>query len=118
MRSIFVLAVSSMLLVGCSAFAAPRQSVLIHAIPPDAEILVDDRPLGFGSARVELERNHAHLIVVRHLGKQSARVIDHVWSTAGIVDTLGSIVLLFPGIGLLFPGARSLEPRDLTIDVR
>ena len=108
---------ASALLASCSAFVSSRQTVTIRAVPEEARISVDGRLVGTGAASVELERDHSHLVLVEHGGKQEVRVIDHVWSRVGKLDALSSLVLIFPGIGLLFAGARSLEPRDLTIEM-
>ena len=104
-------------LTACSAFVSSYQTVTIRSLPEQAEISVDGQKVGTGMVQVELERDHAHLVEVELGGKKTARVIDHGWSTVGTLDALGSIVLLFPGIGLLFSGARSLEPSDLVIDL-
>lgn len=101
-------------LSACSVFVSERQLVELDGGHPGTTIQVDGEVVGTGKASIELQRDRSHVVIFTREGEeQEVRVIDHVWSTYGKLDALGSIVLLFPGFGLLCPGARALEPRVL-----
>jgi len=107
------LACLALALSSCSAFVSNHQAVHIQAAALDTRILVNGTQVGTGQADVDLPRDRSHVVVFERDGQQSYRVIDHVWSIYGKLDTLGSIAFLVPGFGLLCPGSRSLDPRSV-----
>jgi len=104
---------AALTLSSCSAFVSERQSVRIQAAAEDTRILVNGNEVGLGEAELELPRDRSHVVVFERDGQHTYRVIDHVWSLYGKLDTLGSIAFLVPGLGLLCPGSRSLAPRTV-----
>lgn len=117
MRRSLSLVLSFAALSSCSAFVSKRQVIDLDGGHPATVIQVDGEVVGAGKASVALRRDRSHVVIFTRDGRpQEVRVIDHVWSTYGKLDALGSIVLLFPGLGLMFPGARALEPRALVAE--
>lgn len=108
---------SGLIAASCSAFVGSHQPVTLDGLHPDTVILVDGEQVGTGRATVELERDRSHVVIFERAGTQDVRVIDHMWSIYGKLDVIGSIALLFPGLGLLCPGARTLQPRELTAEL-
>lgn len=108
-------AAACLLFCSCSAFVGSRQAVQLDGLHPETVILVDGERVGTGQATIELERDHSHVVIFERAGRQDVQVIDHIWSIYGKLDVLGSIALLFPGVGLLCPGARALHPRELSM---
>lgn len=106
-------ALACLTLGACSAFVGSRQAVTLDGGHPQTRILVDGDHVGEGKVSIELDRDRSHVVIFERAGAQDVHVVDHVWSVYGKLDVVGSILLLFPGIGLLCPGARSLEPREL-----
>lgn len=43
--------------------------------------------------------------------------IGNELSTTGILDIVGTILFIFPAIGLFFPGAKTLDRQNVAIDL-
>src|SRR5688500_2709158 len=96
--SVCALLVPSMLILqGCSLFASSRQAVAIRASDPNAQILVDNEPVGTGSAAVMLKRNKSHTVMAKSAdGKSGVSTINKHISTTGVLDLVGGCIFLVP----------------------
>lgn len=91
------------------------QMIAIHASDPDAEISVDGRAVGRGTATVSLQRKRSHTVTARVGDRAGSATIDRRVSTMGMLDLVGGFVLLVPWIGVLAPGFWALEPEEVIV---
>lgn len=103
---------------GCSFFRSSTQPVTIMATDPNAEIYAAGRPVGRGTATVELPRDQDTTILGRTDDNRAgtATVKSHMGS-AGIFDIIGGAFILFPFFGLLAPGSRDLDASSVVIEI-
>src|SRR5262249_2925744 len=103
---------------GCSFFRSATQPVTIMATDPNAEIYPAGRPVGRGTATVELPRDQDTTILGRTDDNRAgtATVKSHMGS-AGIFDIIGGAFILFPFFGLLAPGSRDLDASSVVIEI-
>jgi len=88
------------------------------ATDPNAEIYAAGRPVGRGTATVELPRDQDTTILGRTDDNRAgtATVKSHMGS-AGIFDIIGGAFILFPFFGLLAPGSRDLDASSVVIEI-
>jgi len=103
--------------VGCSAFQPKMQNVTINSVPSGADIKVNGQNLGPAPVSLELERNKEHAIVATLGSRSSVRQLNSKFSKTGILDVIGTIFFLIPGIGLLTPGAWELDSTNVTMQL-
>ena len=112
--AVFTLALGQ---VGCSAFQPLRQTVNISSSPAGAVLTVNGQTQGKGPISIQLERNKDHTVVATLGGRSTIREINSKFSKTGILDVIGTILFLVPGIGLLTPGAWELDSTNITIQL-
>ena len=91
------------------------QTITILASDPAAEISVDGRPVGRGTAVVNLPRKRSHTVVAQVDERAASATIDRRVSTIGMLDLVGGFVLLVPWIGVLAPGFWTLDPESVIV---
>ena len=103
---------------GCSFMRSSTQPVTIMSTDPNAEIYAGGRPVGRGTATVELPRDQDTTILARTDDNRAgtATIKSHLGS-AGIADIVGGAIILFPFFGLLAPGSRDLDASSVVIEV-
>jgi hypothetical protein len=119
-RATLALALSLALVVGsagCSAFKPKMQQVTIATVPVGATVIVDGKEVGRSPVTVPLQRNRSHSIAATLGSKTGTRDLNTRLATSGILDIVGAVLFLVPGIGLLTPGAFDLHP-NVTVEVR
>ncbi|HEY0009496.1 MAG TPA: PEGA domain-containing protein [Tepidisphaeraceae bacterium] len=93
------------------------QNVSITSIPDGADIKINGESKGRAPLVIPLERNKEHAIVAT-LGSQSTvRNINSELSPTGILDIVGTVLFLVPGIGLFTPGAWELDSTQVVLQV-
>ncbi len=120
MRLLVVCAVSFSVLTagtGCSLFMPKMQQVSISTVPSGADITIDTQPRGKSPLTVELQRNKDHAIIAQIGSRTAVRTLDSNFSKTGVLDVIGLLFFIFPGIGLLTPGAWELEATNVVIVV-
>src|SRR5262245_56557942 len=103
---------------GCSFFRSSTQPVTIMASDPNAEIYANGRPVGRGTATVELRRDRDQSIMARTDDNRTgtATIKSHLGS-GGITDIVGGAIILVPFFGLLAPGSRDLDASSVVIEI-
>src|SRR5262249_52798555 len=82
------------------------------------EIYVAGRPVGRGTATVDLPRDQDQTIMARTDDNRAgtATVTSHLGS-GGIFDIIAGAFLIFPFFGLLAPGSRDLSASSVVVQV-
>jgi hypothetical protein len=110
-----VLALCSCLL-GCSMLVQSQQQLTVTASENDADIFVNGRHIGQGTATVMVPRNKSASIMVKKDGFNPAeKTIGYGLATVGVVDLVGGVICLVPLVGLLAPGAQELRQDNVAI---
>ncbi len=118
MKKIIAVIVSVGLVSGCSAFRSRKQSISIMTNQPDATIFVNGEQVGRGNVQTSVKRNRNVQIMASKPGYQTAyRNIDCSFNTTGILDIIGTIVFLWPLIGVLSPGSKSLDENNVALNL-
>lgn len=120
MRCVVVsmLCASILIIQGCSAFQSPTQRVTIRAVDPKTEIAVDGRVVGTAPVAVELKRNKSHTIVAQRHNKSGVVSIGTKISRTGVLDIIGTFLLIVPVIGIFTPGFHELDQTEITVPVQ
>jgi len=114
----FCLAIVVAVSPGCSVLKPSTEPVTIMATDPSAEIYVAGRPVGQGTATVDLPRDQDQTIMARTADNRTgtATVTSHLGS-GGIFDIIAGAFLIFPFFGLLAPGSRDLSASSVVVQV-
>lgn len=103
------------LVSGCSVFVPKTQTVSALCSEPDAVLQINGQ-IFQGKAQVEAKRNKAVSIMCTKTGFFPAqKSIDYSLSGTGVADTIGTFILLLPGLGLFSAGAWSLDETEVSI---
>ena len=114
-RIIAVIVASSIAVSGCSTFAPKTQTVSAVCSEPDANLQINGQVYQ-GKAQVEAKRNKTVSIMCTKTGYFPAqKTIDYSLSGTGVADIVGTVLILFPGIGLFTPGAWKLDETDVSL---
>ncbi|MDZ7379335.1 MAG: hypothetical protein ONB06_08310, partial [candidate division KSB1 bacterium] len=106
-----------LLQVGCSFMEPATQMIAIHASDPDAEISVDGRAVGRGTATVSLQRKRSHTVTARVGERAGSATIDRRVSTMGMLDLVGGVVLVVLWMGVLGVGFWGLGEEGVVVRV-
>ena len=109
------LCVSVLAAGGCSAFQPKMVPVTITPSDPNAMITVDGVERGTGTVVVELARNKNHAILARSGSRVGTYNLGREISGTGVLDIVGTFLILFPGIGLFTPGFWDLETDNVVV---
>ena len=83
----------------------------------NAEVYVDGNLRGTGPQTVELSKKRTHSVMAKCGSSAGAASIGRNFSTTGILDLIGGILLLIPLIGLTAPGAFELSPTTVSVPI-
>ena len=101
-------------LTGCSTLASKTQQFSVTATPEDASIIINGQLMGKGHAVAEVKRDSSVSVMVSKKGCQPMhRAIGHSINGLGILDGIGTLILLVPAFGLASAGAYSLDEDTL-----
>ena len=101
-------------LTGCSTLASKTQQFSVTATPEDASIIINGQLRGKGHAVAEVKRDSSVSVMVSKKGCQPMhRAIGHSINGLGILDGIGTLILLVPAFGLASAGAYSLDEDTL-----
>lgn len=108
---------SFMTLQGCSAFKSATQMVNIQCTEQDTTVMINGQtrkcPL-----QMEVKRDRDLSLQAHKYGYAPyMRTIGHHFSTTGVLDVVGTCLILLPGIGLFTSGAWDLDETDITIQL-
>ncbi len=99
----------------CSAFRSSTQTLNITCSHPDATLTVNDKTYT-PPAQVTLKRNKDVSIQCYKKGfVPYHRTVGNHLNDTGVLDIIGTCLVLVPGIGLLTPGAWSLDETNIVI---
>ncbi len=100
---------------GCSFFGDKTQEVTILTEPKDAEVLVNNKQCG-NPVSVVVPCDQPLAVVVRKPGYQTCtKTVTPVLSKLGLLDVVGTVLFLVPGIGLFSDAAQELPETNLYI---
>ena len=109
------MAVTILFTTGCSAFRPYKETVSVTCIPNDAILMVNGQRYN-SPAQVSADRNRDVSIQCNKEGYVPyQRTIGNHFNTTGVLDAIGTVFFLVPGIGLFFPGAWSLDETNVFI---
>ena len=100
-------------------FVGSRQKVSVMTSAPMAEIYANGELVGRGNrAEFRAKRNKDVQIMVKAKGYYPGYAsIGNELSTTAILDIIGTVLFLFPVIGLAFPGAKTLDRQNVAVDL-
>ena len=100
---------------GCSAFRPFNQTVNITCYPDDAVLMVNGQRYT-PPTQVNVPRNRDISLQAYKEGYMPyQRTIGYHFNATGVLDAVGTVFFLVPGIGLFFPGAWSLDETDIAV---
>ncbi|MFT3785131.1 MAG: PEGA domain-containing protein [Tepidisphaeraceae bacterium] len=102
---------------GCSLFQPKMQTVTITSVPPGADITVNGQDMGKAPVSIQLERNKNHSIIAALGSRTTVRELNSKFSQTGVLDVIGTIFFLVPGLGLLSPGAWELDSTNVVMQL-
>ena len=89
-------------------------TISVTATPKDASIIINGQLRGKGHAVAEVKRDSSVSVMVSKKGCQPMhRAIGHSINGLGILDGIGTLILLVPAFGLASAGAYSLDEDTL-----
>jgi hypothetical protein len=101
----------------CSAFLPKTQTTDVTCSPEGAVVVVNGQRYK-SPAQFEAKRNRDLSIQCRKEGYETAqRTVGHHFNATGVLDVVGTVLYLLPGIGLLTPGAYSLDETNVNIEL-
>jgi hypothetical protein len=99
---------------GCSVFVPSHQMMCIQSLEPHAKVWVNGAYQGEAPIQTNVMRNHSVVVVVKKEGYETLnKLVQYHLNTTGILDTIGTYLLLLPLIGIVSPGAHSLDETTL-----
>lgn len=99
----------------CSVFRSSTQQLNITAYPPEAKVMVNGLPVQ-PPAVVNVKRDRNVMIQCNQKGYYPwSYTVGYHLNTTGVLDIIGLVLILVPGIGLLAPGAWSLDQDNINI---
>jgi len=112
-----IILISFLGLTACSAFRPANQTMNLICSEQDAICTVNGQRHNT-PASINVKRNRNVSIQCYKDGYVPAsRTVNHHLSTTGVLDIVGTLLILVPGIGLLTPGAWDLDETDVTMQL-
>ncbi len=100
---------------GCSVFRPHKQTVNVTCFPEDAVLMVNGQRY-HAPTQIRVKRDQDVSIQAYKDGYTPyQRTIGHSLNTTGILDVVGTLLILVPCVGLLTPGAWSLDETNVGI---
>jgi hypothetical protein len=95
---------------GCSTFKSGRQKLNITTSENDANVFVNGGFVGKGNVTTDVPSNESVTVMATKEGYMPASVnIGTKLSNSGMLDLVGTFIILIPVIGLFSPGAHELQ---------
>lgn len=102
---------------GCSLLAPHTQEVSARCSEADAQLFINESKFqGFGSANVKRNRS-VSVMCIKEGFKPATTTVEPTLSTSGIVDAIGTSVILIPGVGFLSPGAWRIKEDNINVSM-
>lgn len=103
-------------LASCSFLAPSDQQMQITTNPPNATIQIDHVKSGTSPLEIRIKRDQPHSITVSKLGYQTENRGTHTtMSRLGVLDSIGTRLILLPIIGLFSSGSTYQKPDHFNI---
>ena len=99
----------------CSLAASSSQMINVVPSNPNAEVYVDGNLVGTGPQAVRMSKRSSHSVMAKCKSSTGMAMVDREFSTTGILDLVGGVIILVPLIGLFAPGSRRLTPSTITV---
>lgn len=114
----FIAVCAAFATVSCSLFVEGTQPVTILASDKEADIRVDGIFIGRGQATAVLDKGESHSIVATKGDKAAYATVDYGVSTTGILDGVGSCLLILPVLGFISGGAWRLDTTHVNLHLQ
>ena len=117
MKIILVITLTALLSTGCSIFRSSTQAVRITVNPPDSVLKINgDVTTNFVTMRIR--RNVRSFVECSKEGMPNQhQMIESYMNGTGLLDSIGLVLFLVPGIGLASPGSHSIYPTEIHFDL-
>ncbi len=98
---------------GCSLFAPKSETVSVNSEPQGAQVYVNDTLKGTTPCNVSVPCKEANIIVKKEGYNSQYYTIGHSLGTCGILDIVGTVIIIVPVFGLLSSGAYTLDQHTI-----
>ena len=113
---ILSLAVILCYVAGCSLFGPTKQSIDVRSNPPEAQVLVNGKPMGITPLRFDVDRRDNMLLEIQKSGyHMEYRKSSSNLSGLGLLDVVSGFFWLIPFVGLTSSAAWQHDPADFEI---
>lgn len=103
-------------MAGCSLFGPTKQSIGVRTNPPEAQVLVNGKPMGITPLLFDVDRKDDILLEVQKPGYYpESRKSSSNLSGLGLLDVVSGFFWLVPFVGLTSSGAWEHVPADYEI---
>lgn len=101
---------------GCSLFSPHYEDITVYSSEPAAEIFINGDLVGKGKGTKSVLRDKDVTVMAKLAGYQPAtEQIRPRFSTTGVLDMVGGILILVPFLGALSPGFWQHEQTQITL---
>lgn len=115
--SVCMIAVIAFANFGCSAFKSSTQTIAVTCNPSDSILMINGQKY-HSPAQVRVKRNRDVAINCYKEGYFSyQRTVGNHFATTGVLDAIGTALILVPGIGLFCSGAWDLDDTEVNIEL-
>ena len=95
---------------GCSLFAPYKEDVIIDSEPQGAQIIIPGQARLSTPATVKLRCDQNVTVIIKKDGYHThVETLHRTLGKCGLLDVLGTVLVIFPAVGLFSPGAYTLE---------
>lgn len=98
---------------GCSLFAPKSETVSVNSEPQGAQVYVNETLKGTTPCNVSVPCKEANIIVKKDGYNSQFYTIGHSLGTCGILDIVGTVIIIVPVFGLLSSGAYTLDQHTI-----
>ncbi len=113
---ILSLVVIACYMAGCSLFGPTKQSIGVRSNPPEAQVLVNGKPMGITPLRFDVDRGDNILLEIQKSGyHMEYRKSSSNLSGLGLLDVVSGFFWLIPFVGLTSSAAWQHDPADFEI---
>ena len=103
-------------MAGCSLFGPTKQSIGVRSNPPEAQVLVNGKPMGITPLRFDVDRGDNILLEIQKSGyHMEYRKSSSNLSGLGLLDVVSGFFWLIPFVGLTSSAAWQHDPADFEI---
>lgn len=103
-------------IAGCSLFGPTKQSIGVRSNPPEAQVLVNGKPMGITPLRFDVDRGDNMLLEIQKSGyHMEYRKSSSNLSGLGLLDVVSGFFWLIPFVGLTSSAAWQHDPADFEI---